>query len=62
MKFAIEGNSTVIVYEESDYAHEIEPSPRDREKLDKGGELVLCSENGECWSSSRIPKDYKISK
>jgi hypothetical protein len=62
MKIAIKGDSTVIGYEESDFNREIEPGIRDSDEIDNGGELMVCTEDGKCSSSSRVPRDRRICK
>jgi len=62
MKFAIKGDSTVIGYEESDFDYKVEPNVKDRDEIDWGGELMVCTEDGECRSSSRIPDKDEIRK
>jgi hypothetical protein len=46
----------------SDFNAGFDPGSRDPEELDKGGLLILGTEDGKCHSSSRIPEKYETRK
>jgi hypothetical protein len=62
MKCKIEGESTVIIYEEKDSALDGENRMKDRQLLDRGGIVVVCPSKGECRSISRPAQEYKIAQ
>jgi hypothetical protein len=63
MKCQAKGNSTVIVYEQKDYMRiEEQGRVRDHRKLDRGGEVIVCSQTGECRSTSRPSGESSTAK